>query len=152
MPEARCNSCSFKFPCALIACFSNVLQFSPRVRKSRNECVIFILYLWHWCEMSFLLFQTFNWPNQPSKEVRLNVRISLQVNLAPLTLSLPSSRSTFSQPFQEKCISEVVRIGVIIICHLSKLWKNKFSILYDGIFLVRLQEKFEIDHSWEWKG
>ena len=37
-----------------------------------------------------------------------------------LTLQLPSSRSTFSQPFREKCISEVVRIGSIIIFHLSK--------------------------------
>ena len=41
----------------------------------------------------------------------------------PLTLSLPSSKSTFSQPFKEKCISEVVRIGSIIILHLIKLWK-----------------------------
>ena len=40
----------------------------------------------------------------------------------------------------------------IIIFHLSKLWKAKFSILRDVIFLVKLQEKFEIDHSWEWKG
>ena len=27
----------------------------------------------------------------------------------------------------------------------------KFFILCDVIFLVRLQEKFEFDHSWEWK-
>ena len=32
-----------------------------------------------------------------------------------LTLSIPSSKSTFSQPFQEKCISEVVRTGTRII-------------------------------------
>ena len=51
---------------------------------------------------------------------------------------------------KEKCISVIVRIGVIIIFHLSKLWKTKFSILCDVIFLVRLQ--FEIDHSWGWKG
>ena len=56
--------------------------------------------------------------------------------------------STFSQ---EKCISEVVRIGIIFY-HPSKLWKAKFFILCDVIFLVRLQEKFEIDHSWELKG
>ena len=37
-----------------------------------------------------------------------------------LTLSLPSSISTFSQPFKKKCTSEVVRIGSIIIFHLSK--------------------------------
>ena len=49
-------------------------------------------------------------------------------------------------------MSQVVRIGVIIIFHLGKLWKTKFSILCDVILLVRLQETFEIDHSWEWKG
>ena len=64
-----------------------------------------------------------------------------------LTLSLPSSKSTFFQPFKEKCISEVMSIGRIIIFRLSKLWKPKFFILCDAILLVRLQEKFEIDHS-----
>ena len=44
-----------------------------------------------------------------------------------------------------------MRIGSIIILHLSKLWKAKFSILCDAIFLVRLQRKFEIDYSWEWR-
>ena len=37
-----------------------------------------------------------------------------------LTLLIPSSKSTFSQPFKKKCISEVVRIGGIIISPLSK--------------------------------
>ena len=37
----------------------------------------------------------------------------------------------------------------MIIFHLSKLWRAKFSILCDGTFLVRLLEKFDIDHSWE---
>ena len=50
-------------------------------------------------------------------------------------------------------MSEVVRIiGSIIIFHLSKLWKAKFFILWNAIFLVKLWEKFEFDHSWEWKG
>ena len=44
-----------------------------------------------------------------------------------------------------------MRIGGIIIFHLSKLWKAKFFILCDVIFLVRLQGGFDIDHSWEWK-
>ena len=35
---------------------------------------------------------------------------------------------------------------------MSKLWKAKFSLLCDVIFLVGLQEKFDIDHSQEWKG
>ena len=40
----------------------------------------------------------------------------------------------------------------MIIFHLSKWWKAKFFILCDVTFLVRLQWKFGIDHSWEWKG
>ena len=69
-----------------------------------------------------------------------------------LTLSLLSSKGTFSQPFKEKCVSEVARICSIIIFHLSKLLKVKFSLLCAVIFLVRLQEKFDSDHSQEWKG
>ena len=53
---------------------------------------------------------------------------------------------------KRNCISEVVRIGGIIIFYLSKLWKAKFFMLCDVIFLVRLQEKLDIDRSWEWKG
>ena len=45
-----------------------------------------------------------------------------------------------------------MRIGRKIICQLSNLWKPKFFILCGAIFLVRLQEKFDIDHSWECKG
>ena len=53
----------------------------------------------------------------------------------------------------EKSMSEVVRIGRLIIFHLSKLWKAQlFFILCDFIFLLRLQGKFEVDHSWEVKG
>ena len=59
--------------------------------------------------------------------------------------TVPSSKSTFSQPFREKCIiREVVRIGSRIICLLSKQWKAKFFILYDVISLARLQGKFEV--------
>ena len=42
-----------------------------------------------------------------------------------LTLSLPSSKSTFSQPSKEKCISEVVRIGSIIIFQSESAMKSK---------------------------
>ena len=45
-------------------------------------------------------------------------------------------------------MSEVVRIGSKVIIYLSKLIKPKFCILCDVIFLVRLQGKFETDHSW----
>ena len=41
-----------------------------------------------------------------------------------------------------------MRIGSIIIFPLTKLWKVKFSILCDVIFLVGMQGKFEIDHSY----
>ena len=34
----------------------------------------------------------------------------------------------------------------------GKLWKAKFFIPCDVILLVRLQGKFDIDHSYEWKG
>ena len=58
---------------------------------------------------------------------------------------------TFPKPFKKKCISEIERLGSIIIFHLSKLWKAKFFILCDATFQVRLQGKFEINRSWEWK-
>ena len=45
-----------------------------------------------------------------------------------------------------------MRIFIIIIFHLSKLWKVKLSLLCDVIFLVGLEGKFDIDHSQEWKG
>ena len=57
------------------------------------------------------------------------------------------TKSTFSQPFKEQCISEEVRISSILISHLAT--KAKFSILCDVIFLVRLQGKFDIERSWE---
>ena len=37
----------------------------------------------------------------------------------------------------------------MITFHLSKRRKTKFSILCDVIFLVKLQGKFEVDHSWD---
>ena len=52
----------------------------------------------------------------------------------------------------EKCISDVVRIGNIML--LSFIWvgyeKPSSSYSCDVMFLVRLQGNFEIDHSWEW--
>ena len=44
-------------------------------------------------------------------------------------------------------MNKIVRIGSVIIFHGSKLSKAKFFILCDVIFLVRLQGKFDIDHS-----
>ena len=45
---------------------------------------------------------------------------------------------TVKKSIKEKCIGDALRIGSIIF-HPSKLWKAKFSILCDVIFLVRLQ-------------
>ena len=66
-------------------------------------------------------------------------------------LQLPSWKSKFSQSSKPKFMNEVVRIGSIFIFHPVKLWKAKFFKLC-VIFLVRLQGKFEIDHSGGWHG
>ena len=46
----------------------------------------------------------------------------LNLGVKGSTLSLSSSKSILSQPFRSKSVSEVVRIGSIIIIHLSELW------------------------------
>ena len=43
-----------------------------------------------------------------------------------LNPSLPSSKCTFSQPFKDKCISEVARIGAYNLSSELKIWKAKF--------------------------
>ena len=44
----------------------------------------------------------------------------------------------------------VLSVFSVIICHLSTLREAKFfNILCDVIFLVRLEWKFEIGHSWD---
>ena len=61
-----------------------------------------------------------------------------------LILPLPSSKVHSPWNISNRnSTSEVVRIDSIIIFYLSKLWKAKLK------FLARLQEKFEIGHSWE---
>ena len=81
-----------------------------------------------------------------SGEVRSFRASAPSVPVAMLLLAhVPRKGLTLSLP---KCISEVARIGSIIIFHLSELWKVKLFILWDSIFLVRLQGKFEVsDHS-----
>ena len=44
-------------------------------------------------------------------------------------------------------MSEAMRIWLY--SHLMKLQKAKLFMLCDVILLVRLQDKFELDHSWE---
>ena len=67
------------------------------------------------------------------------------------------------QPFrtqvQEVHSSNFLKRNVLARCenwqynHLPsvELWKVKFFVLCDVVFVVRLQGKFEIDHTWEWK-
>ena len=60
------------------------------------------------------------------------------------TPSPSSSKRTFSFPIQEKCISEVARIGSIIIFHLSKLWKrNSLCCVCSQTAERTLQTQFE---------
>ena len=74
--------------------------------------------------------------------------------LAALRFHSQDQKATFSQPFKEECMSNVVRIGSIIIFHLRIAMKSQVlhTVLCDVISLVRLQGQFEIDHPWEWKG
>ena len=58
------------------------------------------------------------------------------------TTSSISFQENYPNILQRKCISEVARIGSIIIFHLRKQWKAKFFILCDVIFLLMLQGKF----------
>ena len=88
-------------------------------------------------------------PMQQFRFTMIKFIVRLVLGCHYLTLSLPSSKSTFSQPLKEKCISEVVRIGSITIFRLSELWKAMFFILCEVIFLMRPQGKFDIDHSRE---
>ena len=66
---------------------------------------------------------------------------------------IPSSKSTFSQPFKERSISNIVRICKYNHVSPDQAMKNQFlnTVYLIILFLVRLWGKFEIDHSWEWK-
>ena len=64
--------------------------------------------------------------------------------MAVLTFHSQFEKFTLPTVYRDYCIGELVRIGSIIIFHQSKL-----SILCRVIFLVLLQGKFDIDHSWE---
>ena len=80
----------------------------------------------------------------PQEQELLSTRVGLQGEWyeAP---RLPIIKNVHSPNLLKRSsISEVVRIGSVIIFHLSKLWKAKFFILWDVIILARLQGKFEI--------
>ena len=74
-----------------------------------------------------------------------------EANVSDHLCSCP--RASLFQPFKEKYISRLVRIGSITIFHLNDLQKTKFFILCDALFLVRMQAgKVEMDHSMGVKG
>ena len=62
----------------------------------------------------------------PVSTVHFESDRKLNENGRLLTLSLLSSKCTFSQPFKEKFIGEVMRIGSIILFSLSEAMKSKF--------------------------
>ena len=75
--------------------------------------------------------------------------IVLRHKVAPCNPFTPEPKKQILPTYlkkERKFISEVAIIGCVFIFHLRKLWKAKFSILCDAIFLVRLQGKFDIDH------
>ena len=67
----------------------------------------------------------------PMELVASRSRTRLSPAPTPVSSRPPESgrKVTFSQLFKEKCISEVVRIGSLIIFHSSKLWNATFFIL-----------------------
>ena len=92
--------------------------------------------------------------DETEREIRTEWAKSIHrghVDFITSTLSLPTSNSTFSQPFKEKCLSEVMRIGSIF--HLSQLWKAEFFILYDVIyFWWGCRRNLKLVKSWRRKG
>ena len=85
------------------------------------------------------------WQNDPWPQLfATGVLREKQERISWINLSRQLNLSQFSQPLAEKYQWGSVRIGIIIIFHLSKLWKAKF-ILCDVISGAGLQDKFEID-------
>ena len=96
--------------------------------------------------------QTHKCPSLPSNRYStLYVHI---VATEPVRTQMVCMVSPFTPKFKkEKCIIGVERIVVVlIIVHLSKLWKAEFFILNVIYFWWGCRGKFEIGHFWEWKG
>ena len=92
----------------LILNSSDSSSFSSYWKYKKETLVVWI---WWGKHSPFLLCGETVVPYSGTPLPQLSVE---HTNLALLTLSLPSSKSTFSpQPLKEKCISEVVRIGTI---------------------------------------
>ena len=130
-----------------------MLLMCPRTRLELHLIII----LWHefntWIGVICVKFEGWRtfWISTTPMACDISIR---RVSRSSVRLTLnPYKGKKVHSPnlLKEKCISEVVRIGSIIF-HLSMLRKAKFSIQCDVLFLVRLQGKFEFDHSWEWKG
>ena len=141
-PNYTMRACSFMIECSHFA-----FPLAKGKHSKFSRCRYFYAVLDHFTNLT---------PRSLKKMIILPTLATSLIHVGRmylLTLSLPSSQKVHSPNLlKRKCISEVVRIGSAIIFHLSELWKAKFSILCDVLLLVRLQEKFDIDHSWEWKG
>ena len=74
------------------------------------------------------------------------VFVVANVMLLLLHISLQKFKTYILPIFKEKMYKWGSGVGSMIIFHLSKLWKAKFFILCDVIFLLRLQGK--IIYSW----
>ena len=69
------------------------------------------------------------WWSRERQGLVLPLVLSPKFDRIPLTLSPPSSKSKSSQPFIEKCTSEVLRIGSIIMFHRHE-WDMKSQVLH----------------------
>ena len=128
------RSCSFWWQCMASSTLGIIAYWDVCLLDLSTQSFMAAKTLWLWAaptkQTKYLEYESMHWIQTMEHE--------------HLTLSLPSSKSTFSQPLKEKMysISDVVRVGSRIIFHLSKRWKAKFFILCDVLFLVRLQEKW----------
>ena len=120
-----------------------------------------VKYVFVWCPFTVASVEWLCSPGSPvgsvteKKEKKIisnHILVITNCTALFLTLPLTRSRDTFSQPFEEKlCISEVVRIGSIQSSSICVSYEKPRSS-YCVVCLVRMQGKFEIDHSWAWKG
>ena len=82
-----------------------------------------------------------------SSDAAQAILISVSWFLNPFTPKLKKYiLPTFYREMWKWCDDNLVEFGSTVIVH------TKFFLLCDIILLARLQEKFELDHPWEWKG
>ena len=111
--------------------------FSPEATRTSSQ----------WCRESFGSLREVGKSTKQCHGSKVNLRRNMT---SPSKLLIKGLNVI--NPFTPKyiLISEVVRIGCglddMIVFHLIKLWRAKFFVVCDVILLLRLQEKFDIDH------